>query len=228
MKDLSDIFFSPSSLNVNTPNICDANFFLKAIKSEIVKLCFFDPQYRGIMDKMQYGNEGDRQKGRCALNQMSTTYIISIIKEIYRVLLPSAYLLLWIDKFHLCEGISTWFEKDSFKVVDLITWNKLRIGMGYRTRRQAEYLLVCQKPPLKAKYTWFDRSIPDVWAEKIVKKQHPHQKPLQLQEKLILALTQEDDIILDPCAGSYNVLKACLNTKRTFIGCDLINIYNND
>jgi site-specific DNA-methyltransferase (adenine-specific) len=27
----------------------------------------------------------------------------------------------------------------------------MKMGMGYRTRRESEYLLVLQKPPLKAK-----------------------------------------------------------------------------
>ena len=38
---------------------------LKQIEDSSIALCFFDPQYRGVLDKMKYGNEGERQKGRC-------------------------------------------------------------------------------------------------------------------------------------------------------------------
>ena len=50
-----------------------------------------------------------------------------------------------MDKFHLCEGIKNWIAGTNLHIVDLITWNKETFGMGYRTRRTAEYLLILQK-----------------------------------------------------------------------------------
>nr|WP_280523639.1 hypothetical protein [Helicobacter muridarum] len=35
---------------------------MQSLESQSVDLCFFDPQYRGVLDKMKYGNEGERQK----------------------------------------------------------------------------------------------------------------------------------------------------------------------
>ncbi len=130
---------------LNTKLNIDGLELMGSLESRSVDLCFFDPQYRGVLDKMRYGNEGERQKGRSNLVQMSETQIQSFICEIDRVLKPSCYLMLWIDKFHLCEGVKAWVEQTSLQVVDLITWDKLKIGMGYRTRRQSEYLLVLQK-----------------------------------------------------------------------------------
>src|SRR5262249_17061238 len=57
-----------------------------------------------------------------------------------------------------------------------IAWDSGRMGMGYRTRRRGDYLLALQKPPLRAKATWRDHSIPDRWAEKVDRKIHPHVK----------------------------------------------------
>ena len=31
--------------------------------------------------------------------------------------------------------------------MDLVTWDKDRMGMGYRTRRVTEYMVILQKPP---------------------------------------------------------------------------------
>ena len=71
-----------------------------------------------------------------------------------------------MDKFHLVEGVKPWLINTSFKLVDMITWDKQKIGMGYRTRRKSEYLLILQKEPIKAKATWSLHDITDVWSEK--------------------------------------------------------------
>ena len=57
-------------------------------------------------------------------------------------------------------------------------------------------------------------------------KKHPHQKPLELQKILIEAVSNPGDIILDPAAGSYSVLEACLSSQRTFLGCDIAEYEN--
>ena len=105
--------------------------------------------------------------------------------------------------------------------VDLITWNKKKMGMGYRTRRKCEYLIVIQKKPILAKSTWSLHNIPDVWDEK-VRKVHPHSKPIELQKQLILAVTDEGDYVCDPASGGYSVFDACRQTKRNFIGGDIM------
>lgn len=84
---------------------------LDAVCDNSIKICFFDPQYRGVLDKLNYGNEGKgRTKERCSLPQMTEEVIKEFIKQIERVLLPSGYLFLWIDKFHLCQEISDWIK----------------------------------------------------------------------------------------------------------------------
>jgi len=206
-------------IKLNAKNKMDGLVLLKNIKD--IKVCFFDPQYRGILDKMNYGNEGSRQIGRSILNQMTEQDIKNFIVEINRVLVASGYLFLWIDKFHLLNGISSWFENTSLNIVDMITWDKDKMGMGYRTRKQTEHLIIIQKSPKKAKATWLDKSIRDIWQEKIINKKHPHQKPLGLIDRLILATTEEHDLVADPCAGSYIILDSCKKNKRNFIGSDL-------
>ena len=195
---------------------------LKQIQNGSLKVVFFDPQYRGILDKLSYGNEGkSRGKDRSDLPQMSEDIIKSFLKEIDRVLAPSGYLFLWVDKFHLVEGINPWLANLNMNIVDLITWNKMKIGMGYRTRRKSEYLVVIQKLPKKAKSTWVLHNIPDVWDEKVVKT-HTHSKPIELQKQLILATTNERDLVCDPASGGFSVFEACKLSNRNFIGTDLV------
>lgn len=209
---------------LNQPlNICGLSL-LSRLEDSSISLAFFDPQYRGVLDKMKYGNEGERQKGRAELVQMSEETIIAFIVEIHRVLKSSSYLMLWIDKFHLCEGVQKWLTNTSFQSVDLITWDKGKMGMGYRTRRQSEYLLVLQKKPIKAKGTWNLHNIRDVWNEKLSQEEiklHPHSKPKGLQKALITSCTQKGDIVLDPAAGSFSVFECCKELDRNFIGTNL-------
>src|SRR5258706_4736167 len=127
-----------------------------------IDACIFDPQYKSVLTKMKYGNEGERQKKRFLLESMSDFVIENFLINISRVTKASGYLFFWVDKFILCEGShSNWFDsinqtydenaKPIMNLVDLVTWNKKSFGMGYRTRRTSEHLLIYQKTPKTTK-----------------------------------------------------------------------------
>ncbi len=197
--------------------------FLSKISENTIPVCIFDPQYRGVYEKMAYGNEStSRNYKRVELPQMDDKKISEFIHAISNVLMPSGHLFLWLDKFHLCTNFKDWFEDTCLEPVDMITWNKMKMGLGYRARHTSEFVLILQKIPKRAKGIWTLHDIPDVWDEKIpVQKKYHHTKPINLQAKLIQAVSNEKDIILDPAAGSYSVLKACTMTNRMFLGCDI-------
>lgn len=206
---------------MNKKNLADGLALMADIEPNSIATAFFDPQYRGVLDKLKYGNEGaSRGKARSELQQMDEDTIVKFIVELDRVLKESGHLFLWVDKFHLCQGVLDWFTDTQLNLVDMITWDKGKIGMGYRTRRKAEYLIVLQKAPVRAKDCWTDHAIPDVWEEK-VSKAHPHSKPVELQRRLIGATTKPGDVVLDPAAGGYSVLEACNLLGRDFVGGDI-------
>lgn len=206
---------------INMKNLANGLDLLNDITDNSIATAFFDPQYRGVLDKLQYGNEGKgRGKARSSLPQMDEDTIIKFIQGINRVLKDSGHLFLWVDKFHLCQGVLSWLLHTQLNIVDMIVWDKGKIGMGYRTRRKSEYLIVLQKLPVKAKACWTDHGIPDVWLEK-VGKTHPHSKPVELQRRLIAATTKPGDYVLDPAAGGFSVFEAAKQADRDFIGCDI-------
>ena len=212
-------------LPLNQPNVHDGLGLLASLEPETVPICVFDPQYRGVLDKMQYGNEGvNRGRARSQLPQMDTETIGKFIAGIEAALIPSGHLLLWLDKFHLCSGIGPWIHGTRLEIVDLITWHKGRMGMGYRTRRSAEYALVLQKRPERAQGVWRRHDIPDVWTESAVRLGAVHPKPVGLQAALIEAVTDPGDVVVDPAAGSYSVLAAAQKVGRQFLGCDVVDV----
>ncbi len=216
--------FVADGLLIDTPQKLDGLELLRKLPAASFPLVFFDPQYRSVLDKQAYGNEGvQRGKRRTALPQMSNETIHSFIGEIERVLMPSGHLMLWADKFIVCNGISAIVDHPALHLVDMITWNKERMGMGYRSRRYGEHLVIFQKLPVRAKGVWRLHDIPDVWNEKIENghRNHTHFKPIRLQMTLIEAVTNPGDTVVDPAAGGYSVLKAALLTDRHFIGCDI-------
>ena len=161
-----------------------------------------------------------RKKARALLPAMTSDYVDACCREASRILKPSGYLLEWADTYRLGEGFHLRIV-DVLKCVDLIAWDSERIGNGYRSRRRGDYLLVLQKPPLRAKATWRDHSIPNRWPEKVDRNVHPHIKPIGLIARLIAAITEPGDLVVDPAVGSFAVMHAAHQLGRDFVGCDL-------
>ena len=199
----------------------DALALLCALPHACTPLAFLDPQHRAVLDKLKFGNEGTRQRGRAALPAMTEKYIDAVCVELVRVLTPSGYLMRWIDTYCLCEGHH--LRIADLKPVDLIAWDNLRPGMGKRTRRRGDYLIVLQKPPIHAR-TWRDHGIPNRWPEKVDRTVHPHIKPIGLIKRLIAATTQPADVVVDPAAGSFVAMHAAHQLERNFIGCDIVGV----
>ena len=207
----------------NVRNKMDGVRFLLSLKDEEAKLAWFDPQYRGVLDQLAFGNEGSRQIERAKLPQMTDDDISFFIEQTARALKPSGHLFLWLDKFSIGSGhhLRYFVRTPQLQIVDLIHWNKLRFGMGRRARCVSEYLLILQKRPTLAKNVWTDNSMRDSWAEYADPSIHPHAKPIALIERLIRATTKAGDLVIDPAAGGYGVLEACRLTGRQFAGCDI-------
>ncbi len=90
----------------------------------------------------------------------------------------------------------------------------------------AEYGLIFYRDKLP-KFNNYGRMIFNVmdWEKDtdniLLKKIHPTQKPVRLLEKIINIFTDEDDIVIDPVAGSGSTLIACSNTNRRGYGFEI-------
>ena len=69
----------------------------------------------------------------------------------------------------------------------------------------------------KMVFNWFNWEKDDDDVPKI----HPAQKPVKVLKRLISVLTDEGDVVIDPCFGSGTTGRACMELKRSFYGFEI-------
>ncbi len=67
--------------------------------------------------------------------------------------------------------------------------------------------------------------IPNVKGNHVEKTAHPCQFPVGLAERLVLALTDEDQLVFDPFSGAATTGVAALLHNRRFLGCEIVPEY---
>lgn len=67
--------------------------------------------------------------------------------------------------------------------------------------------------------------IPNVKSNHVEKTVHPCQFPVELVERLVLALTDEGDTVLDPYVGVGSAVVAAVKHERLGFGCDIVQEY---
>jgi site-specific DNA-methyltransferase (adenine-specific) len=208
---------SKANFSLNTKQTGEALELLSDLESNSVSLVFFDPQYEPVRNVLS---------ANYPLYCQSDYQILRILEQIERVLKPSAFCLLWVNKTLLGnDRIPLWLLKTpSLKIVDFLVWHKKNtLGLGNWLRSNAEFCFLIQKFPQTGK-VFKNRSFGNVWEENVLppnKRKHPHQKPRELIKALIEATTEKGDLIIDPCAGSFVVLEVCRELNRNFLGVDL-------
>ncbi len=94
-----------------------------------------------------------------------------------------------------------------------LTKPKTRIKKG----NQNIYRNVTEKEHTQ-RFSGYPKNILEFNTVKNINRYHPTQKPIDLLEYIIKTYTNENDIVLDNCAGSGSILVAAQNTRRNYIG----------
>lgn len=159
------------------------------------------------------------------------------IKECYRLLKDEG--TIWISgTLHNIYSIGMALEEEGFKIINNITWQKSNPPPNLACKtftHSTETVLWARKDIKKAKYKFNyklmkelnnNKQMKDVWTTSLTKPsekrfgKHPTQKPLELLEKIILASTNENDLILDPFSGSGTTGIAAKRLNRNYVGID--------
>lgn len=159
------------------------------------------------------------------------------IKECYRVLKDNG--TIWISgTLHNIYSIGIALEEEGFKIINNITWQKTNPPPNLACKtftHSTETILWAKKDLKKNKYTFnYDlmkelndnKQMKDVWTTSLTKPsekkqgKHPTQKPLEILNRIILASTKENDLILDPFCGSSTTGIAAVKLNRRYVGID--------
>lgn len=152
---------------------------------------------------------------------------------------------IWISgTYHNIFSVGNILKELNFRILNIITWKKPNPPPNFSKRfftYSTEQIIWARKNDKIPHYFNYDlmkemngcKQMKDVWEINSVTKEekkfgkHPVQKPLKLLERIILASSQNGDIVLDPFTGSSTTGIAAITNKRRFIGIDTRKSYLN-
>lgn len=213
---------------------------LKKIEENSIDMIFADPPYflsgDGIScsgGKMVSVKKGDWDK-KISIDEKHK-FNRKWIKLCYKVLKDNG--TIWISgTMHNIYSIGMALEQEGFKIINNITWEKLNPPPNISCRafvHSTETILWAKKDLKKAKHKFNysimremndNKQMKDVWESSLTKPsekkcgKHPTQKPENILEKIILASTDENDLILDPFNGSGTTGIVANRLNRKYIG----------
>lgn len=205
----------------------DAISFLQKLPSNSVDLIVTDPAYSGMNNKLKLG------KGRIVGNysekgkndgkwfgefEDSEENYSKFLSESKRVLKNSTgHIYLMFDSYSLLSLGN--IVRQHFDVKNLITWDKVNIGMGHYFRRRHEYIIFATNDNTRKIK---NRKFPDVWRfKRIHNSNYPTQKPVEVFQAMIHASAEMGFTVCDPFLGSASSAIAAIKNNCNFIGCDI-------
>lgn len=205
----------------------DAILFLEKLPSNSVDLIVTDPAYSGMNNKLQLGkgrivgkySEKGKENGKW-FNEFedSEENYSKFLYECKRVLKKSTgHIYIMFDSYSLLSLGSV--VRQHFDVKNLITWDKVNIGMGHYYRRRHEYIIFATNNNTRKIR---NRKFPDVWRfKRIHNSGYPTQKPVEVFQAMIYASAEKGFTVCDPFLGSASSAIAAIKNKCNFIGCDI-------
>lgn len=219
----------------------DSLELLPEVPEDSIDMIFADPPYFLSNDgischagRMVSVNKGDwdRSPGIAEMHDFNLRWL----EACQRVLKKDG--TIWVSGTnHVIHSIGFAMQQLGYKILNDIVWYKRNAPPNLSCRyftHSTEFVLWAAKTE-KSRHTFNyplmkemnkGKQMRNVWeigappkAEKVHGK-HPTQKPLELLTRIILASTQEGDIVLDPFNGSGSTGIAALRTARKYVGID--------
>ena len=220
---------------------------LTKLNPESVDMIFADPPYFLSNDgvtcqggKMVSVNKGTWDKLSEGVTSIEDKHRFNRkwIKLCRRVLKSDG--TIWISgTLHNIYSIGMALEQENFKIINNITWQKTNPPPNLACRcftHSTETILWAKKNEKKSRHLFNyqkmkeingGKQMKDVWTGALTKPsektegKHPTQKPEYLLERIILASTEEGQVILDPFCGSGTAGVEALRFGRKFIGIEI-------
>ena len=211
-------------------------------KGEFVDLIFCDPPYflsnggitcqNGKMVKVDKG-DWDKSNGPKLNHEFNTEWL----KRCQKILKPNGTIMV-SGTFHVIYSIGFAIQELDMKILNNITWQKPNPppNLACRYFTHSTETIIWASKNQKSKHTFNyslmkeinqDKQMKDVWTMTSSGKKekehgkHPTQKPAELLKRLVMAASNEGDIVLDAFNGSGTTGIACIETKRNYIGIEI-------
>ena len=196
---------------------------MKDIPDKSIDLIIIDPPY----STPTITGFGRKQVKNVADLSIQETYMKCLKEEFERILKDNSPIFVFCDDKYYPSIYRAFYNWQS---VQMIVWDKGKIGMGKPFRKRHELIVYANRETIDYNRTENITHYPTVLNYKVVtekEKVHPAQKPIKLLEDLILGFSNENDTVLDCFMGSGSTGVACVNTNRNFIGIELDEKYFN-
>jgi site-specific DNA-methyltransferase (adenine-specific) len=215
---------------------------LSSIPESSVDLVFADPPYflsnggitchAGKMVSVHKG-DWDKSQGPAANHAFNTAWLAAC----QRVLKPNGSI--WVSgTSHVIHSVGFAMQQLGFKLLNDISWVKpnpppnlscryfthatetlIWAAKDKKSRHTFNYKLMKEANRGKQMKSVWEIRPPESWEKKFGK--HPTQKPVALLERILLASTNEGDLVLDPFLGGGTTLVAAFRLRRHALGCEL-------
>jgi site-specific DNA-methyltransferase (adenine-specific) len=224
---------------------------LAQIPESSVDLVFADPPYflsnggitchagkmvsvnKGAWDKLPGPEVGPVRARFDKVHEFNTAWLAAC----QRVLKPNGSL--WVSgTAHVIHSVGFALQQLGFKLLNDISWVKpnpppnlscryfthatetiIWAAKNAKSRHTFNYKLMKEANRGKQMKSVWEIRPPESWEKKFGK--HPTQKPVALLERILLASSNEGDLVLDPFGGSGTTLLAALRLRRHALGCEL-------
>lgn len=186
---------------------------------ETIDLCITDPPYeltsggcRGGLD-INFNTVTKEQKESGLMFEVPPFF--RWMDVLFALLKDGSHFYCMSNQKNLPEIISD-AETVGFKVLNILVWDKgMHTPIGYYMQN-IEFIVLFRKGKAK--------KINNLGSKALIKidgirgtKIHPSEKPVELYNHLLLNSSKENEIVIDPFAGSGTIIESCLKHKRQYI-----------
>lgn len=232
----------------------DSLKFLEQLPENSIDMIFADPPYFLSSGSFtcQNGKMVSVKKGDWDLSnglKKDFEFHLDWTKACHRILKPGG--TIWISgTYHSIYQCGLALQTNKFHILNDIAWFKPNASPNLSCRffTASHETLIWARKDKKGKHKFnYELMKNNSWHEDFIKKpnlqmrsvwaiyppkkeektfgKHPTQKPIDLLNRVVLASTDENDIVLDPFTGSSTTGLACVLNNRKFIGVDTENKY---
>jgi len=193
---------------------------MKDFPQTSIDLIVADPPF--YLPIKQYSSREAKWKPSIAELSIIEPFFRNFFVECCRVLKPDRSLFVFCD----CQSYPIFFAQayDLWTYIRALIWykGKAHFPLGRNQPFRHSYEMILHGYNRNTFFTKLNRQ--DVLLAKVVpsqKRVHPAQKPERIIEELILACSEEGDIVLDPMCGSGTTCAVAKTLNRKWLGIDL-------